>query len=107
MYDMGSSLKFVSDEALTKPLYEDTPFPPQEEYQWIKQVFNDQYNKMHALSLKILEYISIGLGKDRFFFHEWFLEDSLSTYRNNHIMPRTAEIVDSSELSDNKFKLTT
>ena len=28
MYDMGSSLKFVSDEALTKLLYEDTPFPP-------------------------------------------------------------------------------
>ena len=34
-YDMGSSLKFCSDEALKLPLYEDTPFPPQAEYQWI------------------------------------------------------------------------
>ena len=35
MYDMGSSLKFCSDEALKLPLYEDTPFPPHADFKWI------------------------------------------------------------------------
>ena len=62
---------------------------------------------MHALSLKLLEYLAIGLGKDRYFFHPWFEHDSLSTYRAIHILPRTAQIVNSSELSAEHFKLTT
>ena len=62
---------------------------------------------MHALALKLLEYIAIGLDKDRFFFHDWFLEDSLSTYRNNHNMPRSAGIADSSLLNENGIKMTT
>lgn len=32
MFDTGCSLKLCSDEALTLPLYEDTPFPEQEEF---------------------------------------------------------------------------
>ena len=70
-------------------------------------MFNDQYNKMLALGLKLCEYIAMGLGKDRFFFHQWFEQDSLSTYRLNHILPRTAGIVDNSELTEEKLKLTT
>ena len=62
---------------------------------------------MRELSLKLLEYIAIGLDKDRFFFHDWFLEDSLSTYRNNHVMPRSAGIVDSSLLNEGGIKMTT
>ena len=106
-FDMGCPLQDISDEALKMPLYEETPFPPQEEFQWIRRVFNDQYNKMLTMSLKLLEYIAIGLGKDRFFFHQWFEQDSLSTYRVNHILPRTAGIVDNSELNEEKLKLTT
>ena len=79
MYDLGCSLKLCSDEALKLPLYEDTPFPPQDEYLWIKNFFANHYNKMHALSLKLLEYMAIGLGLDRFFFYDWFENDSLST----------------------------
>ena len=62
---------------------------------------------MHALSLKLLEYLAIGLNKDRYFFHEWFQNDSLSTYRAIHILPRAAGVVNSSELSEEHFKLTT
>lgn len=107
MYDMGCSLKLCSDEAIALPLYEDTPFPTQEEYQWIYSFFQRQYNKMHALSLRLLEYLAIGLNKDRYFFHEWFQNDSLSTYRAIHILPRAAGVVNSSQLSEDHFKLTT
>jgi len=62
---------------------------------------------LHALSLKLLEYMAIGLGKDRYFFHEWFEVDSLSTFRAIHNMPRSANIVDSSALSAEHVKLTT
>ena len=40
LYDMGGDLDHVSDEALPLPLYEETPFPPQKKYQWIKMFFN-------------------------------------------------------------------
>ena len=35
MFDVGADLNLLSDEALPCPLYEETPFPPQEEYKWI------------------------------------------------------------------------
>ena len=107
LYDMGGSLNLVSDEALQYALYEDTPFPPQEETKWIRKAFEAHYNKMHALALKLLEYLATGLGLERQFFHPWFVKDSLSTYRAIHILPRTAGIVDSSKLSEDHFKLTT
>ena len=62
---------------------------------------------MTVVGCKLLEYIAIGLGFDRFFFHEWFEKDSLSTQRAIHILPRSAGIVDSSKLSADLFKLTT
>ena len=31
-FDVGCQLKDISDEALKMPLYEETPFPPQEEF---------------------------------------------------------------------------
>ena len=62
---------------------------------------------MHKLAMKLLEYIAIGNDLDRFYFHSWFEQDSLSTQRAIHILPRTAGIVDSSKLSEDHFKLTT
>ena len=62
---------------------------------------------MHALSIRLLEYLALGLGKERDFFRDWFAEDSLSTYRAIHNAPRASNIVDSSELSEDLFKLTT
>lgn len=107
MYDLGCSLNLVSDENLKYPLYEDTPFPPQDEYRWIRLEFERLYNRMHALSLQLLEYLAIGLGKDRKLFHQWFEHDSLSTQRAIHILPRSAGIVDSSALNAEHVKLTT
>ena len=107
MYDMGGSLNKVSNSHLKYGLYEETPFPQQKKYQWIQKEFNEQYNILHAASLKLLEYMAIGLGKDRFFFHQWFEEDSLSTFRAIHNIPRSANVVDNSKLSAAEFKLNT
>ena len=106
MYDIGGDLELLSDEALPMPLYEVTPFPPHEEYQWILQFFKQHYNRMHALSLKLCEFLAIGLGKDRYFFHEWWQKDSLSTVRAIHYMPRASGVVDVSELTEDELKLT-
>ena len=62
---------------------------------------------MHALSLRLLEFLAIGLGKDRNLFREWFAEDSLSTQWAIHNAPRANGIVDSSQLTEGHFKLTT
>ena len=62
---------------------------------------------MHALSLRLLEYLALGLGKERSFFKDWFENDSLSTYRAIHNAPRKNNIVDSSALCEDLFKLTT
>ena len=51
--------------------------------------------------------MAIGLGKDRYLFHQWFSHDSLSCQRAIHNMPRSANLVDSSALSAEHVKLTT
>ena len=62
---------------------------------------------MHELTMKLCEMIAIGLGKDRHFFREWFEKDSMSTLRSVHLLPRSSNIVDSSKLDRETFKLTT
>ena len=104
---MGGSLNLVSDKNLKFALYEDTPFPPQQKYKWIRQAFEKHYNLMHAVSLKLLEYMAIGLGKKRNLFRPWFAKDSLSTFRAINNPPRSKNLVDSSKLSASLRKLTT
>ena len=62
---------------------------------------------MHKVSLKLLEYMALSLGKDKHFFHEWFERDSMSNFRAIHILPRSAGIVDSSKLDHEGRILTT
>lgn len=61
---------------------------------------------MHEVSLKLCEYIAIGLGKDRYFFHDWWKDDSLSTVRIIHYMPRNSGVTDVSLLDEEQMKLT-
>jgi isopenicillin N synthase-like dioxygenase len=107
MYDMGGSYNLLSEEEKQYPLLEPTPFPPMPESQWIRLKFEEEYNRMHAVSLKLLEYMAIGLGKERKFFYPWFEHDSMSTWRAIHILPRSTGIVDSSKLDEAGRKLTT
>ena len=62
---------------------------------------------MHELTLKLCEFIALGLNKDRHFFRDWFEKDSMSTLRSVHLLPRTAGVVDCSELDQKTLKLTT
>lgn len=62
---------------------------------------------MQKLGDKLLEYIALGLGKDRDFFKPWFDNDCLSTFRSIHYLPRGQSGARSDELSDELFKLTT
>jgi len=62
---------------------------------------------MHTLTLRLCEYIAIGLKKDRHFFRDWFEYDSMSTLRSVHLLPRDAGVVDCSKLDSKTLKLTT
>ena len=68
-YQMRYPISQCTDQALKLPLYEDTPFPPQEEFQWIRERLLKFYNLMHKTAMKLIEYLAIGLGKDRTFFN--------------------------------------
>ena len=107
LYDMGGTIDLVSTENLKHSLYEETPFVPDAEHQWILEAFKKQYNAMHAVAMRLIELIAIGLGKERTFFNDWFERDSLSTYRAIHYLPRSAGVVNSSRLDSDQFRLTT
>ena len=79
MYEMGMPYELISEEEKENCLSEPTPFPAREDLQWVKKVFEDQYDLMQKTALKLCEYLALGLGKDRFFFHPWFEKDAMST----------------------------
>ena len=49
--------------------------------------------------------MAVGLDKDRYFFHEWFTQDSLSQVRVNHNSPRIRE--QNLDLNEQLYKFTT
>ena len=88
MLDMGCDYATLSEEEKQQPLTEDTPFPTQPEHAHIKQNFLRHYDFRLKLGLKLIEYLAIGLGKDRHFFKPWFEEQTLSTFRSIKYLPR-------------------
>ena len=59
------------------------------------------------MCLKLLEYIALGLGKDRKYFNQWFEKDSLGTFRTIHYLPRNKTGVKTNKLDSKGLKLTT
>ena len=57
--------------------------------------------------MKLLEYIAIGLGKNRNHFKQWFEKDSLATFRTIRYLPRDMTGVKSNKLDERSLKLTT
>ena len=74
LLDMGCDYDTLTDDEKRQPLTEETPFPKEAEYAHIKAKFLRHYDFRLKLSLKLIEYIAIGLGKDRHFFKTWFEE---------------------------------
>lgn len=107
MLDMGCDYATVSEEEKRFPLVEETPFPEEPEYAHIKQKLLGHYEFRLQLALRLIEYIAIGLGKDRYFFKPWFETMSLSTFRTIKYLPRSQSTVSSSELSSAEYQLVT
>jgi len=74
MLDMGCDYKTLSEEEKQYPLNQETPFPADPKYAHIKREFERHYQFKLDLGIKLLEYIAIGLGKDRHYFRLWFVE---------------------------------
>jgi isopenicillin N synthase-like dioxygenase len=72
LFDMGWPYHQTSDSQKKYPIIEETPFPEAEEYKCIKDGYEKHYLLFHRLSLTLINYLAIGLGKERGFFDEWF-----------------------------------
>lgn len=96
---MGCDYESLSPEERRQPLSEPTPFPEEAEFAHIKANFLKHYDFGHKLGLKIIEYLALGLGKDRDFFMPWFAEQSLSTLRSIKYLPRSESTVRSDALT--------
>lgn len=107
MLDMSCDYATISEEEKKQPLVEETPFPTEPEYAHIKANLLKHYNFRLQLSLKLIEYIAIGLGKDRHFFKAWFETESLSTFRTIKYLPRSQSTVSSDAITADEYRLVT
>lgn len=107
LYDMGQDRETIREEERKYCLYEQTPFPEGDEYKPILQQFRAHFKLMYDLGLKLLEYIAVGLGKDRNLFFSWWENESLSTFRSIYYLPRGQTNAKSDKLNEYSLKLTT
>jgi isopenicillin N synthase-like dioxygenase len=80
-------------------LHEDTPWPAVEGGERFKEFMDAHYDVMHKLGIRIMQHIALGLEKPADFFDEWFLNNTCSTLRIIHYLPRTTNLVDMQKLS--------
>lgn len=106
-FDQGVPYHKISKEEKKYPLYEETPFLPEKEYEWIQTTFESTRAAWQKAAEKIVKCIAVGLGKDATYFDDWFQGGSLSVLRTIHYLPRSSSGVDSSQLNANDYKLTT
>ena len=53
---------------------------------------------MQSLALKLIQYISIGLGKDKSYFNPWFKDEDTADLRAIHYKPRNpSKLLDNTE----------
>lgn len=111
-YEEGLPLSSIDpSEKNNFPLYESQPFNPENlnfpEANSIRQEFDAQNKLMMDLGMKLTRLLAQGLGKSADYFDEWFVNGSLTTFRNIHYSPRSQSTVDSSQLDQESLKLTT
>jgi isopenicillin N synthase-like dioxygenase len=108
LFDMGLPWDMVSEDHHKYKLVEKTPFPEGQEYRWIVDGYEKFYNLFHRLSLKLLNYLAVGLGKEKGFFDAWFEYNSLCTFRSIYYLPREHQnAAKSDKLDSENLKLTT
>lgn len=90
LFDMGWPNSTLSQEAKKYPLVEDTPFSTDDKYKHLQEGYERHYMLFHKLSLKLISFLAVGLGKPADFFDAWFEKDVLSTFRSIYYLPRAA-----------------
>lgn len=68
---------------------------------------DSHYDVMHKLGIDIMSHIAEGLGKPADYFDSWFRNDTCSTLRIIHYLPRSSHLVDQERLSAEELKFTT
>ena len=109
-YDMTRKYSEISEwEKRHCPLYEERPWFKKDggKHQWILDKFDQHFNLMHEVSLKLLRYLSVGLGKKPNYFEPWFKKECTSTFRAIHYNPRQGKFKDQTALDAKNFKLVT
>jgi isopenicillin N synthase-like dioxygenase len=89
LYDKGIPLELVDDDIKSKySFYEHTPYSNKPEYEWINNNFNKHYIFMLNLGIEIMQHIAVTIGKEKYYFDNWFKKNSLSRLRSIHYKPR-------------------
>ena len=94
LYEVGLDLSKVSDAEKQYSLHEDTPWPDVEGVEEFKKFMASHYDVMHKLGIKVMSHIAEGLDKPVEFFDSWFINDTCSTLRLIHYLPRTVDLVE-------------
>lgn len=89
LYEIGLDMGKVSKEEQQYSLHEDTPWPKVDGGDKFKEFMDKHYDVMHKLGIKIMSHIALGLGKPADFFDGWFLNNTCSTLRIIHYLPRS------------------
>lgn len=106
-FDMGCDYNEISENQKAYPIVEETPFPKSLKYKSIVKKYHEYWKFQLNVCLKLLEYLAIGLGKERHYFKGWFEKNSLSTFRTIHYLPRSDTGVKTNKLTTNELKLIT
>lgn len=105
-FDFGAPMSRVPPEERHFPLYEDTPFPPNPEHQWIRREFEHTHKVLVDIAHFVVHHLAEGLGKPADFFDSWNFE-ALATLRCIHYKPRATDPSSSNSLNAEAVKLTT
>lgn len=70
------------------PLYEFQAFDPEnidfKEAKEVRRVFDKHHESMLNIGIQLIRYTALSLGKEENYFDEWFINGSLTTFRNIH-----------------------
>ena len=96
-YDMARPLSDISKwEREGCPLYEENAWPENSTQLGLDEVkvkFEQQFRVMQSLALKLIQYLAVGLGKDKAYFDPWFKDECTADLRAIHYKPRDPSVI--------------
>ena len=72
LFDMGWPYENIDPKLKKYPTVQETPFPQGQEFAYLKAAYEKHYKLFNELSLRLSQYLAMGLGKPRTFFDAWF-----------------------------------